>query len=61
MAAPVNIPPALPLGLPIRVATKLKGRGQLKNVFVDDQGFPDQSDEYDTLLHNVNGGPILRK
>ena len=28
---------------------------------MDDRGFPDQSDEYDTLLHNVDGGPILRK
>jgi hypothetical protein len=28
---------------------------------VDDRSFPDQSDEYDTLLHNVDGGPILRK
>jgi hypothetical protein len=28
---------------------------------VDDRGFPDQSDEYDTLLHNVDGGPILQK
>jgi hypothetical protein len=61
MAAPVIIPPALPLGLPIRVAAKHTGRSQLKNVFVDDQGFPDQSDEYDTLLHNVNGGHILQK
>jgi hypothetical protein len=51
----------LPLGFSIRVAAKHKGRGWLKNVFVDDQGFPDQSDEYDTLLHNIDGGPILRK
>jgi hypothetical protein len=33
----------------------------MKNVFVDDRGFPDISDAYDTLLHNVNGGPVLRK
>ncbi len=43
------------------MAAKHKGRSRLKNVFVDDRGFPDQSDEYDTLLHNVDGGPILRK
>jgi hypothetical protein len=61
MAAPVIVPPALPLGLPIQVAAKHKGCSQLKNVFVDDQGFPDQSGEYDMLLHNVNGGPILQK
>jgi hypothetical protein len=28
---------------------------------MDDQGFPDQSDEYDMLLHNINGGSILQK
>jgi hypothetical protein len=47
--------------LPIRVAAKQKGRGRLKNVFMDNRGFPDQSDEFDTLLHNINGGAILRK
>ncbi len=29
--------------------------------FYDDRGFPDQSDEFDNLLHSVNGGPLLRK
>ncbi len=57
----VNILPASPIALPIRVAAKQKGRGHLKNVFMDDQGFPDQSDEFDTLLHNIDGGTILRK
>jgi hypothetical protein len=33
----------------------------LKNVFMDDRGFPDQSDEFDTLLHNIDGRAILRK
>jgi len=28
---------------------------------MDDCGFPDQSDYYDMLLHNVDGGTILRK
>jgi len=28
---------------------------------MDDRGFPDQSDDYDTLLHNADGGPILCK
>ncbi len=49
------------IGSPIRVAAKNKSRGKLRNAFMDDHGFPDQSDEYDTLLHNVDGGPILRK
>jgi hypothetical protein len=30
-------------------------------VFVDDCGFPDKSDEYDTLLHTIDGGTVLRK
>ena len=49
------------VGSPIRVAAKNKSRGKLRNAFMDDRGFPDQSDEYDTLLHDVDGGPILRK
>ena len=28
---------------------------------MDDRGFPDQSEDYDTLLHNIDSGPILRK
>jgi hypothetical protein len=46
---------------PIRVAPKPKRRKRLQNVFLDDRGFPDQSEDYDTLLHGVDGGPILRK
>ncbi len=60
-APPVNILPAPPIALPIRVAAKQKERGRLKNVFMDDRGFPDQLDEFDTLLHNIDGGTILRK
>jgi hypothetical protein len=48
-------------GTPIRVAPKPKRRKRLQNVFLDDRGFLDQSDDYDTLLHGVDGGPILRK
>lgn len=46
---------------PIRVAAKPKKGSKRKNVFVDDRGFPDQSDEFDTLLRNVDGGTVLRK
>ncbi len=46
---------------PIRVEPKPKCRKHLQNVFLDDRGFPDQSDEYDHMLHNIDGGPILRK
>ena len=48
-------------GSPIRVAPKAKSRSRIKNVFIDDRGFPDQSDEFDMLLHNIDGGPVLRK
>ena len=46
---------------PIRVAPKVKSRKRPRNVFQDDRGYPDQSDELDHLLHDVDGGPILRK
>ncbi len=47
--------------LPIRVELKPKRRKCLQNVFLYDKGFPDQFDEYDHVLHNIDGGPILRK
>ncbi len=50
----------VPTGEPIRVARKIKGRKR-PNVFLDDRGFPDQSHEFDVILHNVDGGPILRR
>ena len=46
---------------PIRVAHKQKRQKQIHNIFCDDRGFPDQSDEFDYLLHNVDANPILRK
>ena len=46
----------------ICVAAKGKGgRRRIKNVFVDDHGYPDQTDDHDTLLHNIEKGPVLRK
>ena len=48
-------------GTPVRVAPKAKQRKLLHNVFLDDQEFPDQSNDYDHVLHNIDGGPILRK
>ncbi len=48
-------------GMPIHVADKNKGRRWIKNIFIDNRGFPDQSDKFDTLLHNIHGGPVLRK
>jgi hypothetical protein len=53
----------LPAGnyLPIRVADKPKRCRQLNNVFVNDRGFPDKTEYYENLLHNIDGGPILHK
>ena len=48
-------------GTPIRVAPKAKCRKRLQHNFLDGRGFPDQSDNYDHVLHNINGGPALRK
>ncbi len=58
---PTSKPAGKPTGSPIRVAAKNKSHRRSRNVFVDDRGFPDQSDEYNTLLHNIDGGPIFRK
>ena len=46
---------------PIRVDPKPKRRKRLQNVFLDDRGFPNQSNDYDHVLHGVDGGPILQK
>ena len=46
---------------PIRVAPKPKRWKQVHNIFLDERGFPDTSDEYDYLLHNKDARPILRK
>ncbi len=43
------------------IGDKPKCRKWITNVFVDDRGFPNESEYYDNLLHNVNGGPILCK
>ncbi len=46
---------------PIRVTPKPKSCRKLQNVFYDNHGFPDQSDEFDHLLKNIEGGVILHK
>jgi hypothetical protein len=54
-----TIPPSEP---PIRVMPKIRGTaGKWKNVFINDRGFPNQSNKFDSLLHNVDGGTILCK
>ncbi len=46
---------------PICVTPKPKCRSKAWNVFYDNRGFPDQSDEFNHLLHNIDGRVILRK
>jgi hypothetical protein len=48
-------------GTPIQVAPKPKCQKQLQSVFLDNRGFPDQSDKFDQLLHKIDEGPVLRK
>ena len=61
-AAPPSQPTTPPSGDIIRVAAKGKGgRRRIKNVSADDRGYPDLTDDHDTLLHNINGGTVLRK
>ena len=55
------VPNTKPLAEPIRPARKGKKGKKRQNVFYDDCGFPDQSHDYDYLLHNVNSGQVLRK
>jgi hypothetical protein len=47
----------------IRVAPKPKSCSSKKvwNIFYNNYGFPNESDVYDHLLHNIDGGIILRK
>ena len=61
MAALPSIPTELPF--PIRVVHKpaLCAKKKARNVFYNDRGFPDESDAYDHLLHNIHGGIVLRK
>jgi hypothetical protein len=47
--------------LPIRVAPRPKRRKLIQNAVFDHRGFPDQSDDYDWLLTNVDGSTVLRK
>jgi hypothetical protein len=43
---------------PIWVARKVKGKKR-SNIFLDDRGYPDQSHEFDVILYNIKGSPIL--
>jgi hypothetical protein len=42
-------------------APRPKSRKRACNVFYDDRGFPDESDEWDHILHNIDGSVILRR
>ena len=49
--------------MPICMAPKpaLHAKKKAHDVFYNDHGFPDESDTYDHLVHNINGGIVLRK
>ncbi len=46
---------------PIHVTLKPKSHRKLQNVFYDDCGFPNQSDEFNHLLKNIEGSVIVCK
>ena len=46
--------------IPIKPAIRQRGKRKV-NSFIDNRGFPDQSEEFDNVLHGVHGGNILRK
>ena len=46
---------------PIQPAPKGKKGKKRKNVFYDNRGFPDQSEEFEYLLHRTGGGKVIRK
>ena len=61
-ASSYSTAPQLPAkGAPIRVAPLPKRCKKLQNVFLDNQGFPDQSNKYNHLLHSIDRGTVLRK
>ncbi len=45
----------------ITLKPKCQSAKKARNVFYNDWGFPNKLDEYDHLLHNIDGGIILRK
>jgi hypothetical protein len=51
----------VPSKSPICVTPWPKSRQKSCNIFYNDLGFPDQSDDFDHLLHNINSGVILWK
>ena len=46
---------------PIRPALKRPKGPKRPNAFYDDRGFPDPSDEYDSIIDSIDGGTVLRK
>jgi hypothetical protein len=60
-ASSYSVAPHTSEGSHIRVQPKAKRCKRLLNVFLDDRGFLDQSDDYNILLHGIDGGPILWK
>ncbi len=60
-AASYNTASPIPTeGTHIWVAPKSNRQKQLQNVFLNNWGFPDQSNNYNHLFHNIDGGPVLQ-
>ncbi len=56
-----SLPTTPPPGDISHVTAKGKGCRQIRNEFADDRGFPDETDEHDNLLHNIDGSPVFQK
>jgi hypothetical protein len=51
----------VPSQFPICITPRPKSRQKSRNIFYDNCGFPDQSNDFGHLLHNIDGGVILWK
>jgi hypothetical protein len=51
----------VPSKSPIHITPRPKSWQKSRSVFYGNRGFPDQSNDFDHLLHNIDGGVILWK
>ena len=56
---PLAVPTFEPLAKPIQPAQKGKEGQKRENVFYEQHGIPKQSNEFDYILHSVDGGLLL--
>jgi hypothetical protein len=53
--------PSQPRGHSFEWRQNQSTKGNYRTFFLDNQGFPDQSNDNDNVLHNIDGGPVLWK